>query len=523
MIPVVDLFAGPGGLGEGFSAFRSTGKSRFKIVLSLEKDPSARETLRLRSFFRNFPAGVPDDYYRFLRGEITLAELYCRHPLESEKADQEAWLAELGKPDKNPASEIDARIENALHRATNWVLIGGPPCQAYSLVGRSRMAREREKLENDPRHFLYREYLRILAVHRPPVFVMENVKGILSSKVEGSLIIDRILSDLREPTESYGFETDSKPRKTTSYQLFPCANYGNSPFSGNLFEQVGANPSGYIICAEKHGIPQARHRLILLGIRSDLNISPEALPVAEKPVSMWKAIKDLPKLRSKLSKQDDSGEAWAAAVKQFGESGFLSGDGVELDVWRAVRKFRRRVNENLTSGSEFISGDHKPDWHNGWFHDHRLQGTCNHSTRGHIVEDLWRYFYAACFAKVHHKSPLLTDFPPRLLPKHKNATDLDEEGDVDFADRFRVQVKNRPSTTVTSHIAKDGHYFIHPDPLQCRSLTVREAARLQTFPDNYVFLGPRTSQYQQVGNAVPPLLARQLAKIVYQLIARSKG
>ena len=522
MIPVIDLFAGPGGLGEGFSAFRSAGKQRFKVVLSIEKDPSARETLRLRSFVRSFSSRPPEEYYQFLRGEITLDELYLRYPTAAFKANEEAWLAVLGDPKQNTSAEIDARIEKALNHASDWILIGGPPCQAYSLVGRSRMAQERDKLEKDPRHFLYKEYLRILAVHRPPVFVMENVKGILSSKVEGSLIINRILSDLREPSESYGFENNSTPRKRTSYELFPCANYGNSPFSGNLFEEVGANPSGYVICAEKHGIPQARHRLILLGIRSDLKVVPEALPLSKKPVSMWKAIEDLPKLRSKLSKQEDSGEKWAAAVKQFGEVGFLSGDGIELDVWRAVRKFRRKLNENLTSGGEFISGEDEPEWQHSWFHDPRLHGTCNHSTRAHIVEDLWRYFYAACFAKVHQKSPLLTELPIQLLPKHKNATRLDEEEDVDFADRFRVQVKNRPSTTVTSHIAKDGHYFIHPDPLQCRSLTVREAARLQTFPDNYVFLGPRTSQYTQVGNAVPPLLARRLAKIVHRVISRSK-
>src|SRR5579859_7021190 len=156
MIPVIDLFAGPGGLGEGFSAFRS-GKGKkppFKIVLSIEKDPVAHKTLRLRSFFRQFGDGAPDDYYELLRGNISLEELYRRFPIEAGRADHEAWLAVLGKPKKNSTSEIDERITDALDGSKQWVLIGGPPCQAYSLVGRSRMSGNLEKFEKDPRHFL---------------------------------------------------------------------------------------------------------------------------------------------------------------------------------------------------------------------------------------------------------------------------------------------------------------------------------------------------------------------------------
>ncbi len=138
-----------------------------------------------------------------------------------------------------------------------------------------------------------------------------------------------------------------------------------------------------------------------------------------------------------------------------------------------------------------------------------------------MPSDLQRYFFAATFAEMFQMvgqgcSPSLADFPKGLLPNHKNINRSEVRNTI-FDDRFRVQVWGEPASTITSHIAKDGHYYIHPDPTQCRSLTVREAARIQTFPDTYVFLGPRTSQYQQVGNAVPPLLARQLAKVVFEL------
>jgi DNA (cytosine-5)-methyltransferase 1 len=134
-----------------------------------------------------------------------------------------------------------------------------------------------------------------------------------------------------------------------------------------------------------------------------------------------------------------------------------------------------------------------------------------------MASDLHRYLFASSFARVKGRSPQLMHFPKRLLPKHSNV-ELAVTSSEYFADRFRVQLANKPATTITSHISKDGHHYIHPDSLQCRSLTVREAARLQTFPDNYFFCGNRTSQYIQVGNAVPPLLAVQIAAIVHELI-----
>jgi DNA (cytosine-5)-methyltransferase 1 len=156
----------------------------------------------------------------------------------------------------------------------------------------------------------------------------------------------------------------------------------------------------------------------------------------------------------------------------------------------------------------------------GWFLDRRIGGALQHAARSHMPSDIQRYFYAACYAKLHGHSPKLAEFPRRLWPAHRNAKAA-ANGKM-FSDRFRVQAKGRPATTVVSHMSKDGHYYIHYDPVQCRSLTVREAARLQTFPDNYFFEGARTDQYRQVGNAVPPLLARQLATIVADILARNE-
>ena len=188
----------------------------------------------------------------------------------------------------------------------------------------------------------------------------------------------------------------------------------------------------------------------------------------------------------------------------------------------AVKVARGLTVPSGKRGGEFVVCTPDIAYHADWFLDSRLEGVCNHSSRAHITKDLYRYFYAACFAAVQHSSPKLSDFPADLLPNHKNVADAIAEQKM-FLDRFRVQPWSRPSTTVTSHISKDGHYYIHPDPKQARSLTVREAARLQSFPDNYLFTGPRTAQYIQVGNAVPPLLAQEIAKSIGGLFLSTKA
>ena len=513
---MIDLFAGPGGLGEGFASWLDRRRRRlFRIALSIEMNECARTTLRLRSFYRQFsPGQVPEDYYRFLQGKLTLPELYENFPDQALASDNEAWQAELGK---TSPTEVDQRIRTALGGAANWILIGGPPCQAYSLAGRSRVINvDREKYEKDGRHTLYEQYLRILRVHRPPIFVMENVKGILSSKHEGKLIVEKILTDLASPSEDQ--HEDQSPSSPLEYRLFPFADYGESLASGDIKRA----PSDYIIRSELHGIPQARHRFIVLGVRRDIYWTPAKLPNVKKTVSVWKAIGDLPRLRSRLSrkqtsiKEKDTPEVWASAVREIVGQQLNRENGVEPDVRKRILASLGKLR-NAGSGGAFVRSSERPKWQSDWFWDARLPGACNHESRSHRKDDLWRYLFASCYAAVRGKSPTLMNFPVQLLPDHKNIEVLaQEDAEVAFADRFRVQVKHRYSTTVTSHIAKDGHYFIHYDPTQCRSLTVREAARLQTFPDNYLFLGGKTEQYKQVGNAVPPLLASKLAAIVAQ-------
>ena len=509
-IPVIDLFAGPGGLGEGFSSCKRKNGPNFKIKLSIEKNYHAHQTLKLRAFFRQFLDGqAPAKYYEHLAGRCSIEDLYMRHHSQAEKAEVEAWHAELGS-ENTTDDEVDLRIRKALGGRTKWLLIGGPPCQAYSIMGRSKMIGEkgRDSYEKDHRHFLYRQYLRIIAEHHPTVFVMENVKGLLSAKLGEQSTFERIISDLRDPLSAVF--TKLKPQsKQHSYRLFSLVVPHDS--DPNKF-----SPSDFLVETEKYGIPQARHRLIILGIRDDLNKVPRILR-PKSPISTEDVISDLPALRSGLSREDDSFEAWKDALLEIKNAAWLNEKPVDDKIRSVISEQLQLVAGALGRGSEFIPRKRhiKTPELNRWFNDPRLLGVCNHSTRTHIREDLHRYFFVSAFAKVHKRSALLVDFPQSLLPLHKNVVDVGK--DQKFNDRFRVQVASRPSTTITSHISKDGHYFIHYDTAQCRSLTVREAARLQTFPDNYFFEGPRTQQYHQVGNAVPPLLAVRIAGIVAKL------
>jgi DNA (cytosine-5)-methyltransferase 1 len=516
-IPIIDLFAGPGGLGEGFSRLPvGTPEKAFRIALSIEKDPYAHRTLTTRAFFRQFPEGqAPPEYYAYLRGEITRDDLFANYKQQASHAQEEAQLRTLGMD-----PEIPSLIKNAIKGHKTWILIGGPPCQAYSLAGRSRMlglvqqpgekdhafaARKKAnatKFDGDHRHTLYKEYLKVIADHSPPVFVMENVKGILSAKLKGESIFPQILADLKDPIKAL-----DRRGKGPSYRIHSLVIPTSSP-------DQDLEPRDYLIRAEDYGVPQTRHRVILVGVRDDIKAVPACLKPVARATTVADTIDDLPRLTSGLSKGSGATpyQALAEILTQPWWAKLSQDENLRQVVSRMTTALQNtRITE--ARGSQFAATKNQSA--SKWYHDLRLGGVCNHETRSHIREDLWRYLFCASFAE-EGRSPVLRDFPTCLLPNHANV-----ESAIDgqkFGDRFRVQCKARPATTITSHISKDGHYFIHYDPRQCRSLTVREAARLQTFPDNYFFEGPRTQQFHQVGNAVPPLLAIQIAAVVQRIL-----
>jgi len=509
-IPVIDLFSGPGGLGEGFSSFNEG--NAFRILVSAEMDEPARETLRLRSYFKRIKGHARDErvYYDFCNG-VSKEPWSTLTANAWREAGNEACHLTLGTSKGN--NGLDTLLSSRLKKNADCVVIGGPPCQAYSLVGRARNKGKADySAENDARHFLYREYLRVIQLYRPAVFVMENVKGILSSQVGGKRIFHEILNDLVDPNAAIA---GSSQGKTEGYKIY-------SLVSPTVFERgmdpKSIDPRDFIVRTESYGIPQARHRVILLGVREDIKRSPGQL-AASRTVNVLDAIGDLPTLRSRLSDRADSASEWAKIVKSHlgqlamhARSHDMKGLATIMDTAQA------RIRDDFSVGALRFRADAtpfvQPKALRKWFADSRLEVFLNHQARGHMRSDLRRYVYAAAFARWKGRSPKgHGEFQLHgLAPAHANW----ESGK--FADRFRVQLRHKPSTTITSHISKDGHYFIHPVVEQCRSLTVREAARLQTFPDNYFFQGNRTQQFHQVGNAVPPSLARQIARIVFALL-----
>lgn len=476
-IQVVDVFAGPGGLNEGFASFSKNDSFPFEVVSSIEMGAIECDTLRLRAALRSVErqsGGLPSAYLDAAKTGNYLTALQDDSEfaiaLEQTKTHVHEFMLESATRD-----ESDALISAALNGTDPWILVGGPPCQLYSLVGRAR-AGKLSGFEDDIRHVLYKEYLHIIERHKPDAFVMENVKGMLSAVHKGGQIFDLIQDDIAR----LGYELRSLVVPGTDLE-----------------------PPDFVIKSNEYGIPQNRHRVILLGLRTDLaNKTSRVLNVSAQK-SVRDAIQDLPSLRSRLSPlRGDGYDLW----QQSRDVGLKEADRAEP---------YDRVSDR--SGGAFVVCDtRQPDesLFDQFVLRPELGGAAQHEARSHMGADVSRYAY---FSEMSLKGETVrvNDIPESLRPNHKNIG----RDDTPFTDRFRVQSWDLQSTTVVSHIAKDGHYFIHPDPLQSRSLTVREAARLQSFPDDYLFCGSRTQQYHQVGNAVPPLLASQIADIVHGFFA----
>ncbi len=396
----VDLFAGCGGLSEGFY------QEGFKALLHLEINEAACETLRTRM-----------KYYGYSSEEVENAVM----------CDDITRSGILEDMDRRICQEVD-------------LIIGGPPCQAFSSVGR---ARDPYSMNNDPRNYLFENYLQILNHYEPKMFMFENVKGLLSAKPKGVSIFQRMIEEM-----SRKYKVVSEPKEI----LLNSVNYG---------------------------VPQERERVILIGVRKDIPLDPlkvyhriikthygpdeEAQNGLKKYVTVRQAIGDLPPLSP--------------------------GEGKEvMEVLEGER-------------NEYLEKIHRADFHQVW----------NHVARKHNEKDRERY---------------------RILSEHKNwqlkdlqqvRPDLVHHDPRHFGNRYTVQEYDRPGRTVVAHLYKDGNLFIHPDCRQARTFTVREAARIQSFPDDFWFEGSRTEQYKQVGNAVPPLMAKAVAKAIKATLQEDVG
>lgn len=483
-------------MAEGFDPLREH-DSPFQVVLSIEKDSNACRTLWVRTASRLLAAS---DELNAYRAAVVSADpekhIRAHYPTEACRADSIVWRTELGNPEVCPDQQLHERIRIAVNNDERWILIGGPPCQAFSRAGKARRNGDPSyRLQDDPRVHLYREYLKVLHTHRPAAFVLENVPDMLRTKLGDCPFTPALLEGLMG-------------NGSVRWRLFSCS--GVEVTSDSPAESM-------IVQAETFGIPQARRRLILVGIREDVVGGLPALHPVQELTPSGAVLNGLPHLRSGISRGRDNDDAWRRVISAALTSSWLAeaqakhGKQLIEIIQDAVV---RATSSCLERGSNLIKDEQATvSWNEAWYGSRQWDLVLNHHSKEHMPEDLHRYLFTASLGAAFARSPRLIDFPDGLQPRHRNA----QSGK--FTDRFRVQLACRPATTVTSHLSQDGHYFIHPDPAQCRSLTVREAARLQTFPDDYLFLGNKVSQYIQVGNAVPPLLARMVAQAIARAIS----
>lgn len=400
----IDLFAGAGGLSEGFI------EEGFESLAYVEMDKDACDTLKTREIYHYLKKNKKLNLYKkYLKKEISKEELYSQVPkILIDSIFNETISKETSKNLFKNIKEIQK--QKKIKKVD--LIIGGPPCQAYSLVGRARVGKENNK--KDPRNYLYKYYFDFLNEFKPSVFIFENVPGLLTA---GG---GKYFKDMKKL-----FETEYKIK-------------------------------AYTLLASEHGVLQNRKRVIILGIKKDSkNV---IFPEFEKIKNKW-AVKDILSDLPSIKAGDE----------------IISGDYSDKPT-DYLKKLKLRVEDDILT-------DHISRPLNG--HDSKIYS---------IAIKKWnknknRFKY--------------TDLPENMRT-HKNIKS--------FTDRFKVVAENEPaSQTMVAHISKDGHYYIHPDLKQLRSITVREAARIQSFPDNYYFEGSRSAKFKQIGNAVPPQLGKIIA------------
>lgn len=413
MLTFIDLFAGAGGLSEGFI------REGFKPLAHVEVDKHACDTLQTRIAYHYLKKRNQKKIYnQYLMGEISRNSLLKKIP---ELLVQSVINSEISE---NNLKIIFTQIDKINNSQNVDLVIGGPPCQAYSIIGR---ARDPQNMEFDKRNFLYLQYVSFLKKYKPKIFVFENVPGILSAK--------------------------------------------NGEHFSNIIRSI--NKAGYsvdyqILDAKDFGVLQSRKRVILIGWLTELNLKyPDFKPIDNN----WKVLKDL-----------------------FYDLPLLNpGDKPEQTY------YTNPINDYLRKSKIRIDTDF----------------TTQHEARPHNDRDLEIYKIALEKWINERKRLNYAELPDRLKT-HKNQTS--------FLNRFQVVDPEGYSHTVVAHISCDGHYYIFPDTefKQIRSISVREAARIQSFPDDYFFEGGRTAAFKQIGNAVPPLMASVIAKKIKGMLNHDK-
>lgn len=419
----IDLFAGAGGLSEGFI------RAGFEPIAHVEMDKYACNTLRTRAAFHyldsNKKLDIYEDYLINKKEKQDGSALWNKVPKEVIDSVIQAAIGADTLP------SIFNKIDSLLGKKSVDIIIGGPPCQAYSIAGRARLGK---KVEEDPRNELYKYYVEFIKKYAPKAFVFENVLGLRTAK-------------------------------------------GGQPFADlkKLVDEVGYTLECHEQIASEHGVLQKRHRLIIVGWKKGLNLH---YPILEKEVQKYAVLKDL---------FIDLPERKA-------------GDGILTDCVPYIKKLSE-MPYLIESG---IRGT--------------LHFTTQHITRP--VNDNDRQIYLMAIDKYHKTQKQLSYIEiPSSLQTHKNKER--------FLNRFSVVNPDGACHTVVAHIAMDGHYYIYPTQKPTletvRSISVREAARLQSFPDDYYFEGSRSAAFRQIGNAVPVVLAYKVAENLYNQMQNLKG